>query len=84
MVEIIGVTESFDSFVARLSSGASRDGIARGVAIELYSGVRKFSRRKMRRISTSSRCLRSVRPVLKYVMAWTAGPLTPSNPAPFP
>jgi AraC family transcriptional regulator len=39
MVEIIGVTESFDSFVARLSSGASRDGIAGGVAIELYSGV---------------------------------------------
>jgi len=39
MTEIVGVTESFDSFVARLSSEASRDGIARGVAIELYSGV---------------------------------------------
>jgi AraC family transcriptional regulator len=39
MTEIIGVAESFDSFVARLSSEASRDGIARGVAIELYSGV---------------------------------------------
>jgi AraC family transcriptional regulator len=39
MAEIVGVTESFDSFVARLSSEASRDGIARGVAIEPYYGV---------------------------------------------
>src|SRR3984957_15745194 len=39
MTEIIGVAESFDSFVARLSSEASRDGIARGVAIEPYCGV---------------------------------------------
>ena len=39
MAEIVVVTESFDSFVARLSSEASRDGIAKGVAIEPYRGV---------------------------------------------
>ena len=39
MTKIVDVTESFDSFVARLSSEASRVGIARGVAIEPYSGV---------------------------------------------
>jgi AraC family transcriptional regulator len=36
----VDVTESFDSFVARLSSQvASQDGIARGVAIEPYRGA---------------------------------------------
>src|SRR5215831_9906938 len=36
----ISVTESFDSFLARLSSqAASTDAIARGVAIESYSGT---------------------------------------------
>src|SRR5215468_6714275 len=36
----VSVSESFDSFLARLSSQApSRDTIARGVAIESYSGA---------------------------------------------
>jgi AraC family transcriptional regulator len=37
----VGVSESFDSFVARLSSRAgSKDAITRGVSIEPYSGAR--------------------------------------------
>src|SRR5262245_39459535 len=36
----VDVTESFDSFLARLSSQAfSTDAIARGIAIESYSGA---------------------------------------------
>ena len=36
----VSVTESFDSFLARLSlQAASMDAIASGVAIELYHGV---------------------------------------------
>jgi AraC family transcriptional regulator len=40
MAEIVVVTESFDSFLARLSSqAASKDAISRGIAIEPYWGV---------------------------------------------
>jgi len=69
----VSVTESFDAFLARLSSqAASRDAMTRGMAIEPYGGL-KVTDRELYRTSTSSRCVRSIRPVLTYGMGCITG-----------